>query len=316
MRKRSLRGLLGIAALSLLAVAAAPATASAFTVNTSPASNVGAYSATLNGSVYIPVVYGESALAGYEYGPTTAYGSYTQEVLIENAYGWVSVPQLVENLAPETTYHFRFGAMDKSGKISYGEDRTFTTSSLPRFEAASYPASLTAAQRGSNPLSISMEAGSLTCNSITGAGTLGSTASKATLTPSFSECSAFGNTAAVKTNGCTLKVQAGDSGTWSAKLDVACPEGQAIEVNAASCAVSIPAQTGRTVARTSRDTSTEPNSIDVDFDISNLTYQVTNDGFLCKFNGTGTRGDGGVDGSMDLTAKNGSGTPILLKIGY
>jgi len=317
MRNRTLRALLGISALALtLGGSAAPASATPPAINVPPPSNVGAYSATLNGSVYVPWFSEQTRLTGYQYGPTSSYGFETPTTFVHEEYGWVQVPETIEGLAPETTYHYKFGAMNENAEISESGDLTFTTSSLPRFEAASYPANLKAVQQASSKLSVGVEAGSLTCSSITGTGSIGSTAQKVTLTPTFSECQALGLSATVTTNGCTLKVVAGDPGTWTAKLEVACPEGKAIQVAAGTCKFEIPAQVNAKPAKTSRNTSTEPDSIDVQYNVSNLTYTKTNDGILCPFKGTGTKEDGTLTGGQSLTATNGSGTPILLDIGY
>lgn len=316
--KKTWQSLLAASALVLLAVgmAAAPATAEPLKVRTEPATQVGAFSARLNGEVYIPWFSEQTAWAGYAYGLTASYGSETDFVLIKNQYGWVDAARLVEGLKPETTYHYMFGALNEEGEVSEGSDMTFTTSSLPRFEAASYPANLKAEQRGNDPISVDVENGSLTCKSITATGTLGATAVKATLTPVFSGCQLLGFAATVNTNGCTLQLVAGDPNTSTGKLDIACPAGQAISVTAGTCGITIPAQAGLSPVRMTSETLTEPDSLDLGFYVSGLTYTKTKDGFACPFQGTGTRADGALEGGQLLTATNASGSPILLKIGY
>lgn len=89
---------------------------------TEPATNVGATSATLNGTV------DEPANVYFEYGTSTSYGLTTTAQDVEP--GAVSVP--ITGLTAETTYHFRIVADGERGA-----DRTFTTTANPRPPAIS-----------------------------------------------------------------------------------------------------------------------------------------------------------------------------------
>ncbi len=97
--------------------------ASAPTVETGTASNVGLVSAVLNGT-YNPN--GAVTSYSFEYGETLSYGSSTPN------WGQVSgskeheASQTATGLKPETTYHFRIKASNEFG-TTFGADETFTT---------------------------------------------------------------------------------------------------------------------------------------------------------------------------------------------
>jgi hypothetical protein len=91
---------------------------------TDPASNVGATSATLNGTADGPgTVY-------FEYGTTASYGLTTPDQVVS---GSEPVAATVSGLTAETTYHFRI-VHRTSGP---GADQTFTTAANPRPPAIS-----------------------------------------------------------------------------------------------------------------------------------------------------------------------------------
>jgi Divergent InlB B-repeat domain/FG-GAP-like repeat len=95
-------------------------------VATSPAGNVTANGATLNGTVNPN---GASTTAVFEYGTTASYGS---QVPVSPAPGSgtspVTVSVSVSGLSCETLYHFRLKATNAAGTAT-GADATFTTSS-------------------------------------------------------------------------------------------------------------------------------------------------------------------------------------------
>jgi phosphodiesterase/alkaline phosphatase D-like protein len=91
-------------------------------VTTSPATLLGSFSATLNGSVD---PHGLSTTVHFEYGTTTSYGQTTaNQTKTGNTYQ--SVAASISGLAASTTYHFRIVAYNASG-TTYGADWTFTT---------------------------------------------------------------------------------------------------------------------------------------------------------------------------------------------
>jgi hypothetical protein len=89
---------------------------------TSAATNVAAYSATLNGSVNPG---GLTTSVYFQYGTTTSYGLTTPvQTQTGNAFRNVSVN--ISSLIANHVYHFRIVATN-SGGTTYGSDRTFTT---------------------------------------------------------------------------------------------------------------------------------------------------------------------------------------------
>ena len=96
-------------------------------VLTSPATNVSAGAATLNGTATLN---GPAATAHFEYGTTTSYGTSTTPQPLGNGYYSVPLTADLSTLTPATVYHFRLvvttGSVD-----TQGADQTFTTSNAP-----------------------------------------------------------------------------------------------------------------------------------------------------------------------------------------
>jgi len=91
-------------------------------VVTNPATNVGSFSATLNGTLNPN---GLSTAVHFEYGTTTSYGSSTAS---QNYQGSTAqnVTANLSSLTAGATYHFRIVASNAAG-TSFGSDSTFTT---------------------------------------------------------------------------------------------------------------------------------------------------------------------------------------------
>jgi streptogramin lyase len=62
----------------------------------------------------------------FDYGPTTAYGSTTQNVSLPSGAGSVPVTSVLDGLTPKTTYHVRARAINSEGQVA-GSDVTVTT---------------------------------------------------------------------------------------------------------------------------------------------------------------------------------------------
>ena len=92
-------------------------------VNTQPATNVAATSATLNGTVN-PA--GQAAGAWFQWGTNTSYGSNTPMITLAAATTNMAVSSVVTGLTALTTYHFRVAATNYFG-TNFGADLTFTT---------------------------------------------------------------------------------------------------------------------------------------------------------------------------------------------
>ena len=94
-------------------------------VQTSSATNISNYQATLNG--YVPNTSSYSYYSNYVYfqwGTTTSYGSQTNQQYMS---GSGSFSQIVSNFNPNTTYHFRAVLQNNSGTF-YGQDMIFYSS--------------------------------------------------------------------------------------------------------------------------------------------------------------------------------------------
>ena len=87
---------------------------------------VSATSAVLGGEVFPQ---GDNADYWFEWGETGEYGNSTPVGILEKGYGSFPVEAALENLKPETTYHFRLAAENRVGK-TYGQDAVFTTPAI------------------------------------------------------------------------------------------------------------------------------------------------------------------------------------------
>ena len=94
-------------------------------VATSNATSIASTSATLRGSVNPK---GLSTIYYFDYGLSTAYGSKTTPASAGSGTTEQTVSQSVSGLTAANTYHFRIVASNSAG-VSYGVDRTFTTTS-------------------------------------------------------------------------------------------------------------------------------------------------------------------------------------------
>ena len=97
---------------------------------TTMATDVFYYGATLNGGVN-PA--GASTTYQFEYGPTTEYGESAPGSAEEAGSGGTDIKLSadVEELEPDTIYHYRLATTnEETEKTSYGDDRTFSTSTV------------------------------------------------------------------------------------------------------------------------------------------------------------------------------------------
>lgn len=111
-------------------------------VTTNPATTITATGATLRGSVN-PA--GVDSTAGFQYGPTTAYGSTAPATpgSIAASSGDTAVSAMLTGLSCNTTYHFRVTANNTNGTNS-GADQSFTTSACPPSAMTTPATSITA----------------------------------------------------------------------------------------------------------------------------------------------------------------------------
>jgi hypothetical protein len=119
-------------------------------------------------------------------------------------------------------------------------------------------------------------------------GTLSAASSTATVTPKYANCPAFGFlNATIAFNGCDYLFHAGGlavPGVYNNSVDVVCPAGSGpVTIKAGTCVVDVPAQTGLSNVKTTNSGT----SVTVQPEVSNITMNVTTDGFGCPFPGTG-----------------------------
>ena len=150
------------------------------------------------------------------------------------------------------------------------------TAAQAQFTASSYPTAATATSPKGND-DFKTEAGSVECKGHFAVAALTEASNTVTVTPTYSECIAFFFSATVHMNGCDYVFHN------NGEVDLECPEGAAVTITAGPCEVDIPPQTGlKSVAFTNDATD-----ITVKSTTKGITYNVTKDGFLCPFSGTG-----------------------------
>jgi hypothetical protein len=150
-----------------------------------------------------------------------------------------------------------------------------------KFTASSYPVTFTGTSAAGNE-TIKTEGGTIEC-----AGSYHGTASE----PST-----------------TIRV----TPTFQAHLDIECTFPKlGIVVTAGTCKVVIPSQTGITTVDLYWPTDiTQPEDLKLGFTGANITYNVTEDGFLCPFSGTGHRSTGTYTSDAAFTISAAAGKSI------
>jgi hypothetical protein len=142
----------------------------------------------------------------------------------------------------------------------------------------------------------------------TGTATNGS--STLTLHPTYTECVLKGTSISVTvdTTGCDYVFHATEkvaAGSYKAHVDVVCSGANVIKITAATCAATVPGQTGLTTVdiknATASDVSIQPT-------VAGIKATVTVDGFLCPFNGTGAKTGGTYTSTSGITGTAASGT--------
>lgn len=119
-----------------------------------------------------------------------------------------------------------------------------------------------------------------------------------TVSPSLSECTAFGLSASVASNGCTWTL--GSNGSWGMN----CPIGKVMTITAGTCEVQLGSQLSGEMEYTNQSGS--PIWTQAKAAVSSVEYKKTKDGFLCPLNGTGEKFDGWIHGGFSLKAYDGA----------
>ncbi len=177
-------------------------------------------------------------------------------------------------------------------------------------DAETYPATIsgTGSEVGE---AFNTEGGEVKCNVSHYTGTLTGLSSTLTVHPTYTECTAFGFlSATVATEECNYVFHATEhdekTATYTAHVDVTCPAGQSIKINASTCKAEVKAQTGLTTVDITNMTGTAPEIDDLTVKPTlgkgkanggngkegPVAYTVTQDGIGCPFSGTGAKTGG------------------------
>ncbi len=79
-----------------------------------------------------------------------------------------------------------------------------------------------------------------------------------------------------------------------------------MKITASTCSAEVKGQTGLTTVKTTNSGS----GILFTWEISKIAYTVTNDGFLCPFNGTGSKTDGQLTGQVTMSRVGGGSISV------
>jgi hypothetical protein len=196
-------------------------------------------------------------------------------------------------------------------------------------EAASYPTTIDATGEAIGE-AFNTEAGEVKCAVSHYDGTLTGASSTLTVKPTYTTCTAFGFAeATVNTEECHYLFHATEhvAPTFRAHVDVVCPAGQSIKIIAGKCKAEVKAQTGLTTVDITNMAGIAPTVSDLTIKATlgkgkeaggngkegPIAYTVTEDGFLCPFNGTGAKTGGEYTMKEYLTVTAGTGNNLSIK---
>ncbi len=174
------------------------------------------------------------------------------------------------------------------------------------FNAEKYPATIEGSQVGQHVFSVEDNL-NVKCNRATFHGTLAEASSTMTITPTYTECVAFGFlNSTVNFNGCDYLFHAGEevaADKHQGTVDITCPTENSIVIVAGTCETKIGAQTGLNSSNV--ENNTEPLDATATGSLTGITYSKAKDGFGCPLTGTGTKTDGGYAGTATAIGKSG-----------
>lgn len=140
------------------------------------------------------------------------------------------------------------------------------------------------------------------------AGTLASPSETLSISPTFTNCSAFGFlSATVNVNGCEFVLHGGEeteAETVDGTVDFTCPGSQKIVITAGTCEVQIGSQSGLSLIEFTNKGSS-PRTVTASFNLAGLKYNKTKDGFGCPLSGTGEGSAGKFEGIFQLAVAGG-----------
>ncbi len=162
-----------------------------------------------------------------------------------------------------------------------------------QFTSSSYPAVHAAEGNPGEYGYVTTEAGTVECKSGSSSATLSGASSTLSISGQAGGCTAFGFlSATVNANGCTtlVHVKEGSVDTYTGTGDLVCPEGKSVVTTASTCEMQVPSQVGSVTLEFTNNTA--EGTVSVKVKTSHFKYNVTKDGFLCPFGGTGAKTDG------------------------
>jgi hypothetical protein len=172
--------------------------------------------------------------------------------------------------------------------------------------AASYPALISGEQSSPSSTSFGFENSTTAkCVQVGLAGELTAASSSLTLSPGYTECTAFGfSEASVKPEECTmvLKPTSGSVDTFSGTVDISCPAGKKMTFIGGNCETKVGTQTAVGGLSYKTNTAATPDEIEATFAVTALAYEKSKDGISCPLTGTGSKTNGTISGTVKLKA--------------
>jgi hypothetical protein len=154
-----------------------------------------------------------------------------------------------------------------------------SAASATNFTASKYPTAGTATSEKGND-DFKTEAGSVECKAHFAVAALTEPSETVTVTPTYTECKAFGFlNATVNMNGCDYVFHS------NGQVDVVCASGGPIKITAGTCETTIAAQSGLGTV----DLANSGTGISAQATVTGIAYTVTKDGIGCPFGGTGAK---------------------------
>jgi hypothetical protein len=184
-----------------------------------------------------------------------------------------------------------------------------SASMAAQFTASSYPATVTGSNTKGSEV-ITTEGGKIECDTHSVSHSLGAASSSLTVTPTYTNCEAFGFlNATVNMEACTTVINIyviPFPPYIIGHKRISCGAGKSIKVTASTCKLEIKGQEGLESVGVSNSGS----SVLMKPNISGLAYTVTQDGFLCPFGGTGSKTDGKWTGEVTLSRVGGGSIAV------
>jgi len=167
-----------------------------------------------------------------------------------------------------------------------------------------YPVHFSGSQPGSDAHLLSIDGHGVACVVAEFSGTLTAVSTTATVTPTYDSCSMLPIGATITMNGCDYLFHLPASG-GNATVDLVCPGGKDVTIDASSCVIHIPPFTGKGHVNMSNNGA----HIDADPTVSGITANLT-DGFLCPFEGNTHTTNGTLTGGAVTLEGEGEGIDI------